>query len=145
MLQALAAIPMGVWKRLALYPLLGIVLGQGCGCQRPSLLTDVLLALLAAVGLVGVVASLGRLSEAGNGFAVRLGLVGGAGRRGGAAAGPVGRPTDAGLSATIATGDHHGAGLAGCSRWRCSTVEAPRDRSVSSNAASEDTRGGVSS
>jgi hypothetical protein len=67
-----------------------------------------------------------RLSEARNGFATRSGLAGGAGR-GGAAAGPVRKSNDAGLSATIAAGCQRGAGLAGSSRCR--------DRSVSSKGA----------
>lgn len=52
-LEVMAWIPMGVWKRVALYPVLALILGQGCGCRRPSLGADLLLLLVAGVGLAG--------------------------------------------------------------------------------------------
>ncbi len=58
MRDSLASIGMDVWKRIAVYPLLAIVLGHGCGCQRPSLLTNAILALMAVVGFAGVAACL---------------------------------------------------------------------------------------
>ena len=58
MLETLASIPMGVWKRVAVYPLLGVVLGQGCGCQRPSPLMNALLVAVALLGIAGAVACL---------------------------------------------------------------------------------------
>ena len=52
-LERMAWIPMGVWKRVALYPVLALVLGQGCGCRRLSLGADLFLVVVAGVGLAG--------------------------------------------------------------------------------------------
>jgi hypothetical protein len=44
---------MGVWKRVAVYPIVAVILGQGLACRRPSVMTDVLLLALSALGALG--------------------------------------------------------------------------------------------
>ena len=59
-LDAAASIPFAFWKRLPVYALLAMVLGNGCRCGGLSGFTNVTLALLVAVGIAGVVLSLQR-------------------------------------------------------------------------------------
>lgn len=55
-LEAFAALPMAVWKRLALYSFLFLLFGNLLRCGGLSTMTNVACALLVMFGLVGVVA-----------------------------------------------------------------------------------------
>lgn len=59
-LDATASIPFAFWKRLPVYALLALVLGNGCRCGGLSGWTNGTLAVLVAVGVAGVVLSLQR-------------------------------------------------------------------------------------
>ncbi|HEY8074018.1 MAG TPA: hypothetical protein VIF62_07915 [Labilithrix sp.] len=56
-LDAIAELPYDFWKRVAFYPFLAMLLGNGCTCRGLSFGTNVSLVALAIVGIVGVVAS----------------------------------------------------------------------------------------
>lgn len=58
--DAVASVPFGFWKRLPSYAFLAMVLGNGCLCGGLSGRTNGFLALLIVVGLAGVVLSLQR-------------------------------------------------------------------------------------
>jgi hypothetical protein len=52
--DALAVIPMGVWKRVALYSFLFLVFGNLLRCSGLSSMTNISCALLVLIGLAGV-------------------------------------------------------------------------------------------
>ena len=56
-LDSLAVVPVGVWKRIALYGFLFFVFGNLLRCGGLSTFTNVSCALVVALGLVGVVVS----------------------------------------------------------------------------------------
>ncbi len=56
LVDAIATIPYDFWKRVALYPFLAILLGNGCTCRGLSAATNVALVVLGVMGIVGVVA-----------------------------------------------------------------------------------------
>jgi len=55
-LEALAMLPVGLWKRLALYGFLFFLFGNLLRCGGLAMMTNVACALLVVFGLVGVVA-----------------------------------------------------------------------------------------
>jgi hypothetical protein len=55
-LEAFSAVPYDFWKRVAFYPFLALVLGNGCTCRGLSATTNVALVLLVVVGVLGVIA-----------------------------------------------------------------------------------------
>lgn len=56
-LDSLAVVPLGIWKRVALYGFLFFVFGNLLRCGGLSTFTNVSCALVVALGLAGVVAS----------------------------------------------------------------------------------------
>lgn len=54
--DAFAEIHLGVWKRLATYPLLALAVGNGCTCRSLSGTTNALLGALVVLGAFGVYA-----------------------------------------------------------------------------------------
>lgn len=59
-LDAMAAVPFGFWKRIPVYAVLAMLIGNGLKCGGLPTHTNVALVALFAVGLVGVIASLQR-------------------------------------------------------------------------------------
>ena len=60
LVDAMTTLPFGFWKRVPFYALLAMVLGNGCRCGGLSSGTNLSLAALLVVGLVGVGCSLQR-------------------------------------------------------------------------------------
>ena len=59
-LDAVASIPFGIWKRVPAYAFLALLLGNGMRCRGLAFSTNVALVVLVVVGLAGVVVSLQR-------------------------------------------------------------------------------------
>jgi hypothetical protein len=59
-LEPMRELPFGFWKRVPVYALLALVLGNGCRCAGLSLPTNIALTMLLAIGLVGSAVSFQR-------------------------------------------------------------------------------------